>query len=104
MASGAPDRRRAGGRRELRGRLLEVAGAERCAEAVRERRAGCDPHRIAAGVLPDVAESGGSHGPWSAFRPGGLTARDRGGCRQLREANRGSLNSTLNFYRPTAAG
>src|SRR4028118_804193 len=134
MASGTPDKRRTGGRREHRGRLLQVAGAERRAEAVRgrragggpprvaegargdagrvwgrgrrgaggergaeavrERRAGCDPHWIAAGVLPDVAESGGGHGPRSAFRPGGLAARDRGGRRHLREANRGSLTST----------
>src|SRR5919199_2465437 len=103
MASGAPDKRRAGGRREHRGRLLEVAGAERRAEAVREHRAGCDPHRIAAGVLPDVAKSGGGHGPRSAFRPGGLAARDRGGRRHLREANRGSLTSTLLHLGSTAA-
>src|SRR5918994_919191 len=95
MASGAPDKRRAGGRCAHRGGLLEVAGAQRRAEAVRERRAGCDPHRIAAGVLPEVAESGGGHGPRSALRPGGLAARDRGGRRHLREANRGSLISTL---------
>src|SRR5215207_4087137 len=103
LASGAPDKRRAGGRCEHRGRLLEVAGAERRAEAVRERRAGCDPHWIAAGVLPDVAESGGGHGPRSAFRPGGLAARDRGGRRHLRAANRGSLTSTLLHLEPTAA-
>src|SRR5215204_6629743 len=101
MASGAPDKRRAGGCREHRGRLLEVAREERRAEAVRERRAGCDPHWIAARVLPEVAESGGSHGPRSAFPPGGLAARDRGGRRHLREANTGSLKPTLNFYRPT---
>src|SRR4028118_1301106 len=94
MASGTPEKRRAGGRGEHRGRLLEVAGSERRAEAVRERRAGCDPHWIAAGVLPGVAESGGGHGPRSAFRSGGLAARDRGGRRHLREANRGSVTPT----------
>src|SRR5215217_5661364 len=103
MASGAPDKRRAGGRCEYRGGLLEVAGAERRAEAVRERRAGCYPHWIAAGVLPDVAESGGDHGPRSAFCPGGLAARDRGGRRHLREANRGSLTPTLLHLESTVA-
>ena len=69
LAARDPDRRRARRHGDDRCRLRVMAGRVRYRQIVRQRRSRIDPDRPAAGLLPHLAQSGGSHGKGLALHP-----------------------------------
>ena len=65
-----------------------MAGGQRPAEALRQRRAGRDPARRAARVLPGLEEHHRGHGEGHPLRPGGFAGRDRAGRVRMAARNR----------------
>ena len=94
-------RGRTRGCRRDRRQLFEMAGAERDAEVVRQRRARRDPHRRAARVLQAMAESARGHGQGHPLHPGRFAARDRTRARRLVPVDRGKITAALLLDRRT---